>query len=88
MPHKFNASPRQTLAKKWNLVTNWLSCIERLRERGEVTVWLIGACVHTKGYWSAMTKVLESFGAVTIAYLDAEGVGEITCGEMRASGRG
>ena len=40
MPHKFNADRRDKIPKQKYRVTNWTEYNERLRQRGDLTVWI------------------------------------------------
>jgi hypothetical protein len=40
MPHKFNTDHRDKIPKQKQWVTNWAEHDERLRGRGDMTVWV------------------------------------------------
>jgi hypothetical protein len=50
VPHKFNADRRDKIPKQKRRVTNWAEYDERLRRRGDVTVWVSD---NALALWSA-----------------------------------
>ena len=50
MPHKFNAARRHTFDKAQYRVINWAEYNERLRQRGDLTIWVSDGA---QSVWSA-----------------------------------